>query len=204
MMNFKQWLYEDVTNQRDAFTQLFQSTFPNAKISADGNQIKAVAPLAGRNVVALWVPGMDRKRAGDPQTENNSYIKLDFFHLDNKGTEDDPDYVGQISQGQMTPNTIDFTKVLLRFTKGIKNLGIHILFDAVGPDRSLSYASLLQKMGFQLGWSLGHKQMWLAHPVEGYETQMPDLNKARQEKMARKFQPQTTQPTQPGIRINMN
>jgi hypothetical protein len=66
MKNFKQWLYEDVTNQRDAFTQLFQSTFPNAQISPEGNQIKATAPLAGRNVVAFWVPGMDRKRAGNP------------------------------------------------------------------------------------------------------------------------------------------
>jgi hypothetical protein len=99
---------------------------------------------------------------------------------------------------------MEFTKVMLKFTKGLKNLGIHILFDAVGPDRSLSYASLLQKMGYTLGWSLGHKQMWLAHPVEGYEAQTPNLDKARQDKMARKMQP-TPQPTQTGgIRINMN
>lgn len=200
MMNFKQWFNEDVTNQRDAFIQLFQSTFPNAQIAQEGNQTKASAPFAGRNVVAFWVPGMDRKKAGNPQSETNSYIKLDFFHLQNQGTEDDPDYVGNISQGQMTPNTIEFTKTLMRFAKGIKNLGIHILFDAVGPDRSLSYASLLQKIGFILGWSLGNKQMWLAHPVEGYEIQTPNLEKARQDKMMRKT---ASQQQTSGIRINL-
>lgn len=148
---------------------MFRSLFgEESTFQSTGDGLKAVAPFAGRNIVATWVPGMNRKRAGDELQEKESYIKLDFFHLNNQGDEENPDYVGNIKQGGISPNTMDFTKGMLRFIKGLKNLGIHIFFDAVGMDRASAYASLLLKVGYQLGWHQGVRQMWVAHPVEGY------------------------------------
>lgn len=190
MMNFRKWLYEDVRNQKESFINLFRSVFgEESTFQASEGGIKAIAPFAGRNIVATWIPGMNRRKAGDESQENDSYIKLDFFHLSNQGDEENPDYVGNIKQAGISPNTMDFTRGMLRFVKGLKNLGIHIFFDAVGMDRASSYATLLQKAGYQIGWHQGVRQMWIAHPVEGYgvtENPYADPEALRHQKQLRK------------------
>jgi hypothetical protein len=138
---------EDVTYQGQEFTNLFQSIFPDAEIKYEDGEIIGIAPVFGRNVVAKWIAGMNRKKAGDPKQEKNCYVVIDFFHLDNKGTEDNPDYVGNISQSGMISGSIEFMKLIIRFVKCLKKLGIQILFDAVGDSRALSYSTILQKVG---------------------------------------------------------
>lgn len=170
-MNFREWmsLDEDVRQQKQGFVQLFRSVFgAEAQITEQPNMVKAIAAAAGRNIVAYWIPGTNHKAVGDENTETESFVKLDFFHLANQGTEDEPDYVGKINTGgNIAPQTMSFVRALMPLVKGLKQLDIHIWFDAVGQDRADSYAQIMQKYGFTLGWNLGTRQLWLAHPVEG-------------------------------------
>lgn len=171
-MDFKGWFYilEDVRQQKAGFTQLFRSMFPNAEVAEEPNHVKAVAPnIAGRNLVVHWYPGTNHRRPGDETQEQDSFVKIDFFHSQAVGTTDqgDPDYMGGIRKDGITPNTMEFTKTLMKFVRGLKGLGLHIMFDAVGMDRADSYAEILKKMGYQLGYYRGQVQMWLAKPVEG-------------------------------------
>ena len=84
------------------------------------------------------------------------------------GDDNDPDYVGGISKtGLAQQNSVTFAKIMMQLVRGLKSLGIHILFDAVGMDRADSYASILKKVGYTLGLYRGQVQMWLAKPVDG-------------------------------------
>lgn len=168
MRNFREWLVfqedlQGVVSQKAGFVQLFQSLFPGAQITEQPSHVKAIANVADRNIVCDWYPGLNYRKPGDENQESESFVKIDFFHTQ---ITDKDDYVGSLSKTGMQPNSMSFIRSLLPLVKGLKGLGIHIMFDAVGMDRADSYAELLKKYGYTLGMFKNQIQMWLAHPIE--------------------------------------
>lgn len=202
MGEFTRWLAvnEDVTSQRDGFIQLFQGMFPDAKIDNKNSTVSAKAQVEGRNLVISWYPGTNhRKPDKDVAAANDSYVKIDFFHLQNlSGDDHDPDYVGGISKtGLAQQNSVTFAKTMMQLVRGLKSLGIHIVFDAVGMDRADSYASILKKVGYTLGLYRGQVQMWLAKPVDGMTAPAEDPYAATTTGASRKRERASAAPATP-------
>jgi len=167
MLSFKAFFAEDAQQQGQGFVQAFRAVYPDATVEPEGSGYKATAMnVQGRNIVASWSPGLPRM--GPEYQKDQSYAKIDFFHTQ---PDEQGDYVGAIKKTGLTPNTMSFTGELMKLVKALKNLNIHIWFDAVGMKRADSYSRILQGVGYTLGHKSGVRQLWLASPVEGLQPQ---------------------------------
>jgi len=164
-MDFKRWLAinEDVTDKKAEFAQFFKGMFPDAEMTVKANNVKGVVGIGDRNLVVNWYPGVNGRMVGDEATENESYVKIDFFYF---AAGDKGDFMGDVSRTGLSSGGVSFAKKLMLLLRGIKKLDLHLYFDAQGMDRADSYASMAQKSGFTLGTYKNYKQMWLAHPVD--------------------------------------
>lgn len=169
MYRFYEWLLkEDVRHEKQAFIQLVKQFFPQANIEDQNGETAVDALAANRRIIMAWVPGLDYfADAGDETQEKHSYVNISFYHTTNQSDDEYQDYVGRIKKTGVTPASINFTKLMLGFVKGLRQSGINIWFDAVGMDRADAYAGILQKAGYTLGTYKGVRQLWLASPIHG-------------------------------------
>lgn len=170
MYCFSEWLLqEDVRYEKQAFVQLVKQFFPQSTIEEESGEIAVDALVANRRISMQWIAGLNYYgNSGDETQENHSYVNISFFHTTNQ-SEDDyaADYVGKIKKSGVTPDSISFSKLMLGFVKGLRQVNINIWFDAVGMDRADAYAGVLKKAGYTLGTYKGQRQLWLAKPIHG-------------------------------------